>query len=354
MVAAAAIAVGIWWTANTVSHLFIHRPFFRSRSANAAFAALLSAVLGFPQSVWRDRHLAHHGHPASLLRPRSVPAASPTAGGTQKGRRRDAALISGEVALQSALVVTLWTAMAVLAPAFFASAYVPGYLGGLMLCALHGHYEHAGGTTSHYGRLYNMLCFNDGYHVEHHLHPSARWTQLPARRDGSARASAWPAPMRWLDHVSLAGLERLTLRSRLLQRIVVSLHERAFRMLVADLPASGEVAIVGGGLFPRSALVVKRVLPNAHVTIIDADRAHLDRARAFLRDAGVTFVHARYPCVTSFDLMVFPLAFDGDRSELYARPPAPAVLVHDWIWRRRGLSCIVSTALLKRVNLVRA
>src|SRR6185436_18460859 len=102
------------------------------------------------------------------------------------------------------------------------------------------------------------------------------------------------------------------------------LHERAFRTLVADLPASHEVAIVGGGLFPRSALVVQRVLPDAHVTIIDANCAHLDRARAFLCDAGVTFVHARYPCATSFDLIVFPLAFDGDRRELYARPRAPA------------------------------
>jgi hypothetical protein len=30
------------------------------------------------------------------------------------------------------------------------------------------------------------------------------------------------------------------------------------------------------------------------------------------------------------------------------------VLVHDWIWRRRGRSHIVSLALLKRVNLLRA
>ena len=37
------------------------------------------------------------------------------------------------------------------------------------------------------------------------------------------------------------------------------------------------------------------------------------------------------------DLVVIPLAFVGDReSVLYRAPPAPRVLVHDWIWRRRA------------------
>jgi hypothetical protein len=51
--------------------------------------------------------------------------------------------------------------------------------------------------------------------------------------------------------------------------------------------------------------------------------------------------------------VVFPLSFDGPRADIYARPPAHAVIVHDWIWRKRGASHIVSIALLKRVNLVR-
>ena len=28
------IAIGLWWTANTVAHNFIHTPFFRSRALN--------------------------------------------------------------------------------------------------------------------------------------------------------------------------------------------------------------------------------------------------------------------------------------------------------------------------------
>ena len=69
----------------------------------------------------------------------------------------------------------------------------------------------------------------------------------------------------------------------------------------------------------------------------------------------VDYVHARFTARDDerYDLVVIPLSFDGDRDALYAQPPAPAVIVHDWIWRKRGDSRIVSLALLKRVNLVR-
>lgn len=69
--------------------------------------------------------------------------------------------------------------MAVRAPAFFVWTYVPGYLAGLLLCAVHGHYEHAAGTTSHYGRLYNLLCFNDGYQgrLSDGAHVDGRYTR---------------------------------------------------------------------------------------------------------------------------------------------------------------------------------
>jgi hypothetical protein len=383
MPAALAIAIGIWWNANTVSHIFIHRPFFRRRMANAWFAAGLTALLGFPQSAWRDRHLAHHAGRAYRLR------------------------LSREVLLQSALIVTLWAVMAAQAPAFFATVYVPGYLGGLLLCAVHGHYEHAAGTTSHYGRVYNALCFNDGYHAEHHRYPSRSWTDLPACRMPSARTSAWPAPLRWLDVVTLETLERIVLRSTLLQRAVLRVHARAFRPLLTTLPPAPHVAIVGGGLFPRTALILRQLVPDAAITIVDASRANLDCARARLRDERVAFVHAHLAfqssefrvqlksespnltselcnlkspvqssevrvqtsespnpqsepgnlqsevCPLQWDVVVIPLSFDGDRDALYSHPPAPAVIVHDWIWRRRGTSRIVSLALLKRVNLIR-
>ena len=50
------------------------------------------------------------------------------------------------------------------------------------------------------------------------------------------------------------------------------------------------------------------------------------------------------------DLIVVPLAYVGDREALY-RGEGPPLLVHDWIWRRRGASVVISPLLLKRLNL---
>lgn len=329
------IALGLWWNSNTISHNFIHRPFFRRRSANFLFAVYLSVLLGIPQSLWRDRHLAHHA-------------------GIHRRTR-----LSRELALEAALVLSLWTVLAARAPVFFLSVYLPGYIAGLGLCALHGYYEHARGTTSHYGKLYNLLFFNDGYHAEHHANPGLHWTHLPEYRTTAARASAWPAPLRWMEAFGLEALERLVLRSRVLQRFVLRTHARAFRELCGALSPLERVAIVGGGLFPRTALILAELLPEARITIIDASRANLDRARALLgtrQHAGnIDFVNACHTeCdLGAYDLVVIPLSFHGDREAIYAQPPAQAVIVHDWIWRKRGSSHIVSLLLLKRLNLVR-
>jgi len=356
-VTALAFAVAVWWTSNTIAHQFIHRPFFRRRSANRLFAIGVSVAIGIPQTLWRDRHLAHHAGVAPRVRP------------------------SADLALQVVLVAALWIVLADRAPMFFATVYVPGYLGGLLLCAVHGHYEHAGGTTSHYGRLYNVLLFNDGYHVEHHANPGLHWSRLPERRVPHVHESAWPAPLRWLDRAAANGvaqafrpakprrvaaldvLERLVLRSRVLQQFVMRVHRRALSDLIVQLPPVRRIAIVGGGLFPRTALILRSLVPDAEITIIDANRANLDRARMWI--SGVLLVNAHYSVsdwrqtgvrhvsdTSRYDLVVIPLAYDGDRKAVYGHPPAPAVIVHDWIWRKRGVSRVVSVALLKRVNLI--
>src|SRR5262245_15346371 len=54
------IAIGMWWNANTIAHNFIHRPFFRRPWMNAGFSAILTLLIGVPQRLWRDRHVAHH------------------------------------------------------------------------------------------------------------------------------------------------------------------------------------------------------------------------------------------------------------------------------------------------------
>jgi hypothetical protein len=341
------IAIGVWWNSNTIAHNFVHRPFFRSRALNVLFGAGQSVLMGIPQTLWRDRHLAHHADVAWRLQ------------------------WSSRLAAEVALVATLWAVLVSVHPGFFVTTYVPGYLAGLGLCALQGHYEHAGATTSHYGRLYNVLCFNDGYHVEHHAYPGVHWTALPARRALDAPASAFPPLLRWVGPGApkvpgmpgvrrvpgvLDSLERVVLGSALLQRFVLHVHRQAFRALLKQLPPLQRIAIVGGGLFPRTALVLRELAPRAEIVVIDSCRAHVEMARRVLGDT-VRFEQARFSAddnARHFDLLVIPLAFRGDRAAIYQHPPAPAVLVHDWLWRRRGQGRLVSWALLKRINLVRA
>ena len=251
------------------------------------------------------------------------------------------------------MVLISWMALAASDPAFFLGVYAPGYLAGLGLCGMQGHFEHARGTTSHYGWLYNWFFFNDGYHAEHHRHPGEHWTRLPSEPRAQARASRWPPVLRWLDAFSLESLERLVLRSPGLQRFVIASHERAFAALLPRLPPVHRVTIVGGGLFPRTALVVRRLLPEARLTIVDARRDHLDIAAVFLPEA-VDLQHRLFdPAVPDpADLIVIPLAFIGDRECVYRHPPASVAVVHDWMWRPRGGGARVSWLLLKRLNLV--
>ena len=323
------IALGLWWNSNTIAHNFIHLPFFRARAANAFFSAYLSLVLGIPQRLWRDRHLAHHADRPWRWH------------------------WSPQLGVETLLVGSLWTVLPALAPGFLLKVYLPGWLIGLGLCHLQGYYEHARGTRSHYGWLYNLLFFNDGYHVEHHERPATHWSTLPCRRRGDTRPSRWPAALRWLEVLSLDSLERLVLRSCVLQRFVLHVHERAFRKLLPQLPPVRSVGIVGGGLFPRTALILKRLLPDAQLHLIDSDADHLRVARGFV-NGETRFEHRWFDGAdrSHFDLMIIPLAYHGDRGRIYREPPAPIVLVHDWIWRRHGPGAVVSLALGKRLNLV--
>lgn len=170
----------------------------------------------------------------------------------------------------------------------------------------------------------------------------------------------------------LGALERLALACPPLQRRLVADHARALADLLPALStclsgqapggtprASPTIAVVGGGLFPRTALALARVWPAARVTIVDADAGHLECARRVLATHGVddvTFLHAMWDPRTphAYDLVILPLALVGDRNAVYTAAGAPR-LVHDWLWRRRGRAgVVVSWWLLKRINLVAA
>jgi hypothetical protein len=180
---------------------------------------------------------------------------------------------------------------------------------------------------------------------------------LQRRRRG--RAVAGTSTWQRVIAGALGRLERLAFVCPLLQRALVRVHARAIvRLLPRPVPAGLRIAVIGGGLFPRSALALARVCPHACVTIVDADAGNLELARRWLADRGL---HGReFVCATwdpraaqSHDLVIVPLALVGDRAAVYSAA-GPARLIHDWLWRRRGRGVVVSWLLLKRINLVAA
>ena len=90
---------------------------------------------------------------------------------------------------------------------------------------------------------------------------------------------------------------------------------------------------------------------------MEASGENILRAKRFL-NGDVDFRQQFYDsCDASglgrdLDLLIIPLAFEGDRSAIYQRPPARHVVVHDWLWRQRGVGVVISWMLLKRLNLV--
>ena len=330
------IAFATWWVGNTSAHNFIHRPFFAHVAANRAYSLLLTLVIGVPQTIWRDRHLAHHAQWRWTLN------------------------VTTQMVGETLALGCVWMILSATAPRFLVTVYAPGLALGLVLCVMQGHYEHAYGVTSHYGRLYNLLCFNDGYHVEHHAYPGLHWRTLPSRVAGQ-RASRWPALLRWLEVPWLDALERLVLHSPFLQRGVLRVHRRAFARLLPAVGPVSHVAIVGGGLFPRTALILRDLLPSARIVIIDASADNLSCAGAWIsKDVEFerrTSLECRsYPDAhdladRSYDLLVVPLAFRGSREAIYQHP-CTTTIVHDWLWRPRGRTAVVSLLLLKRVNVV--
>lgn len=347
------IALAVWWLSNTVAHIQLHTPVFRARAHNRGFSLALTLLTGVPQTLWRARHLAHH-----------------------RGEAPGPVRLGAQGRLELGLLAHLWLLLAALAPGFLLLVYLPGLLLGLGLCALQGRGEHLGpcpAGINHAGRLYNLLWLNDGYHAEHHRWPGLHWRALPGRRLADARHSRWPPVLRALLPSLprlLGGLERLALACPPLQRRLVRSHARALARLMprlaaclpghvpADLSQTPlRIAVVGGGLFPRTALALAQVWPAARVTLLDADAGHLEHARRWLLARGHTDVEYQHStwdprAPQTHDLVIVPLALVGDRAAVYAADGPPR-LVHDWLWRRRGPGVVVSWPLLKRLNLVR-
>ncbi|HXU05371.1 MAG TPA: fatty acid desaturase [Polyangia bacterium] len=347
---ALALGVAMNWGANTVSHIHLHRPLFASPIANRLFSTYLTVLLAVPQRWWKLRHLRHHG----LVEP----------GRAMRLGVEGIAEIGLLVAAFALLVATAPTLLAVVLPALAV---------GFGLCALQGHAEHARAAAGvdYHGRLYNRFWFNDGFHAAHHRAPGADWRALAADGRADDEISRLPPALRWaealpafLNRVSAAGLdwlERVTQDVAVIRRHLLRAHTAAFTALLspAERQRIRAVTVIGGGLFPRTALVLGPLLPNARFTIVDRAAAHVDSARRQIADAGlserVTFEVGSFAAdgLRGCDLLVLPLAFRGERLRFYRQPPARLVAIHDWGWRATTAARSARVSLLpKRLNLV--
>lgn len=89
-------------------------------------------------------------------------------------------------------------ACAIASPSWVAMCYLPALFVAFTLVNVQNYYEHYGAdprsrytdSVSHYGRLYNLLTFNDGHHQEHHLRPQAHWRDMPDIRRRHAESLA--------------------------------------------------------------------------------------------------------------------------------------------------------------------
>jgi fatty acid desaturase len=195
-----------------IAHNFIHNPFFRSRRLNTAFSVFNSMLLGGPQSLYRIHHMHHHKY--------NNDAPDPVTGSTRDRTStwrhsawpgREESFLSyallgyfrsdfgyllheakkrrllGQVHRETIGIVALFVLFAVQNPRGLVFFYLPVWFFGNVAAQAENYLEHHGAipgnrktdSVSSYGRLYNLIWFNNGYHQEHHYRPQVHWTGVP-------------------------------------------------------------------------------------------------------------------------------------------------------------------------------
>lgn len=198
-----------------IAHNFLHNRFFRAEPLNHAFSVLNTLALGMPQTLYRLHHLNHHrynsdyrdpitgetGDLSSLYRFSKQPqvAESLWRYSLLGPLRTDFGLLlalarknrlTWLVALETVALLGFYAGLAWLNWRFFLLYFIPvAYLGQVAAMA-ENYLEHYGAdprdrktnSVSCYGRLYNLVWFNNGYHQEHHYRPAVHWRQVPLLR----------------------------------------------------------------------------------------------------------------------------------------------------------------------------
>lgn len=231
---AALYAFAIGWNQDSVSHNFIHNPFFTSKIANRITEFALTLANGVPQTMYAYVHMRHHAgnsdrpdaagatvDPISIYRHGGQGRAEPALPYVLMGFWRDdspfevARQIRAKrpaearralqefwvmVGVYAALLAIRWDFVLVLAPFYYL---------GQSLSFLIAYYEHLGATpedpralgVSTYEPVYNAVFLNNGYHAEHHYRPKQHWTRMAElRREMAADPEGRPVPVIRVAH----------------------------------------------------------------------------------------------------------------------------------------------------------
>ncbi|HLZ74522.1 fatty acid desaturase [Phenylobacterium sp.] len=223
MAGAAAYGIAIGWSLDSVSHNFIHNPFFAWEPLNRLTSLLLTLELGTPQTMYGYVHMRHHAgnsdrigadgttvDPISLYQYGADGKVEPTwsyvfkqfwrddgpftvAAKIRSKRPKEAAQALQEfwaiVGVYLVVLVLNWKFVLLLAPFYYL---------GHCLSFLIAWYEHAGADpdqpiatgVSTYEPLYNWAFLNNGYHAEHHHRPKVHWSRMAQLREETREAQA--------------------------------------------------------------------------------------------------------------------------------------------------------------------
>ncbi len=163
--------------------------------ANTLFSALNSFNLGVRSSLYFAHHINHHRYNNGLEDRSSLWLHG------QNGRmesfwkyaflsplRTDFAfLLRRQLWYESLFFAATFITVAFWSPYFVLIFVLPSIYLGQVLAAGENYLEHADtdpndrlrNSVSAYGRWYNLIWLNNGYHQEHHVLPSLHWTRLP-------------------------------------------------------------------------------------------------------------------------------------------------------------------------------
>ena len=204
-----AVTYSYLWNLQSISHNFIHNPFFRSVWLNRAYSVLETLALGVPHVLYHHYHMNHHFGDndakgpdgttkdwSSIYRHASDQGPEPfwryvllgfwrvEVGPVLRTAIRHHHFT--QLAVESVVLGAFWAAMAWFNWQFFVFFYLPSYYLGWMGSYAEGYLEHYGcqpgnpfaNSVSSYNWLYNLLWYNNGYHQEHHWDPKCHWTKM--------------------------------------------------------------------------------------------------------------------------------------------------------------------------------